>query len=74
MSKDEVKWVIRVGGSSRIPLFERLLKVDFPNAQHSAAVDENLAVAQGAALQAALLTGEAELAGDMTLVDCSCDE
>lgn len=50
-----LKHIVLVGGSSRLPMMETIIKSKFPNARMHNEIDPDLAVAYGAAAQAALL-------------------
>ena len=65
MSKTQVHEIILVGGSTRIPKIQQLLKDFFNGKQLNNSVNPDEVVAYGATLQAAILTG----AGDKNLQD-----
>merc|ERR1712167_512069 len=59
MSKDEVDEIVLVGGSTRIPKVQTLLKDFFDGKEPSKGVNPDEAVAYGAAVQGGILSGEA---------------
>ncbi|CAG2107059.1 unnamed protein product [Medioppia subpectinata] len=59
MSPDEIDDIVLVGGSTYIPYVQNMIKDYFNGRQPSQSVNPMLAVAQGAALQAAILNGNA---------------
>lgn len=58
MSKSQIDQIVLVGGSSRIPKVQELLSQFFNGKQLNNTVNVDEAVAYGAAVQAALLSGE----------------
>merc|ERR1712224_565027 len=69
-AKEKVDEVILVGGSTRIPKVQQLLKEFFGGKEPSKAVNPDEAVAYGAAVQAAMLDGTyGEGADDFVLLD-----
>jgi len=58
MSKSQVDEVVLVGGSTRIPKVQQLLKSFFGGKELCQSVNPDEAVAYGAAIQAAILTGD----------------
>jgi len=59
MSKSEVDEIVLVGGSTRIPKVQQLLKEYFDGKEPSRGVNPDEAVAYGAAVQGGILSGEA---------------
>ena len=59
MSKSDVTDIVLVGGSSRIPRVQQLLQDFFNGKQSCRGVDPDEAVAYGAAVQAAIIKGDA---------------
>ena len=60
MSKNEIDEVILVGGSTRIPKVQKLLQDFFNGKELNKSINPDEAVAYGAAVQAAILTGGAQ--------------
>jgi len=70
MSKSEVDEIVLVGGSTRIPKVQTLLKDYFDGKEPSKGVNPDEAVAFGAAVQGGILSGEAsEATQDLLLLD-----
>jgi heat shock protein 5 len=70
MSKSEVDEIVLVGGSTRIPKVQALLKEFFDGKEPSRGVNPDEAVAFGAAVQGGILSGEAsETTQDLLLLD-----
>ncbi|KAF9268795.1 heat shock protein 70 [Marasmius fiardii PR-910] len=67
VSKDEVDEIVLVGGSTRIPRVQQLLR-DYFGKEPSKGINPDEAVAYGAALQGAILGGH-RLERDVTLLD-----
>ncbi|KAF5366291.1 hypothetical protein D9758_005791 [Tetrapyrgos nigripes] len=67
VSKDEVDEIVLVGGSTRIPKVQQMLKNYFGK-EPSKGINPDEAVAYGAAVQGAVLAGE-KLGPDVTLLD-----
>lgn len=57
MSKNQIHEVVLVGGSTRIPKVIELLKEYFNGKEPNRSINPDEAVAYGAAVQAAILTG-----------------
>ncbi|ETE72053.1 Heat shock 70 kDa protein 1A/1B, partial [Ophiophagus hannah] len=57
MSKGDIKDIVLVGGSTRIPKIQKLLKDFFNGKELNKGIHPDEAVAYGAAVQAAILTG-----------------
>jgi len=70
MAKSEVDEIVLVGGSTRIPKVQALLKDFFDGKEPSRGVNPDEAVAYGAAVQGGILSGEAgEETKDVLLLD-----
>merc|ERR1712173_36208 len=70
MSKGEVHEVVLVGGSTRIPKIQALIKEFFRGKEPCKSINPDEAVAYGAAVQAANLTGEGSAqVQDLLLLD-----
>ncbi|KAF9784635.1 heat shock protein 70 family [Thelephora terrestris] len=67
LKKEDIDEVVLVGGSTRIPKVQQLLKEYFGK-EPSKGINPDEAVAYGAAVQGGILTGEESL-GDVVLVD-----
>jgi len=67
VKKDEVDEIVLVGGSTRIPKVQQLLK-EFFNKEPSKGINPDEAVAYGAAVQGGILSGQEGL-DDIVLVD-----
>lgn len=61
LSKDQIDEVVLVGGSTRIPKIQNLLREYFHGKEPCKSVNPDEAVAYGAAVQAAILTGQDKL-------------
>ncbi|OQV13150.1 78 kDa glucose-regulated protein [Hypsibius exemplaris] len=68
MKKSDIHEVVLVGGSTRIPKVQQLVKDYFDGKEPSRGINPDEAVAYGAAVQAGVLGGE-ETAQDMVLLD-----
>jgi heat shock 70kDa protein 1/2/6/8 len=72
MSKAQVHDVVLVGGSTRIPRIQQLIKDFFDGKEPNRSINPDEAVAYGAAIQAAILTKQGgESIQDMILLDVS---
>merc|ERR1712086_983166 len=70
LKKDEVDEVVLVGGSTRIPKVQQLLKDYFNGKEPSRGINPDEAVAYGAAVQGGILSGDAsEATQDLLLLD-----
>ena len=70
ISKDEVHEIVLVGGTTRIPKIQELLSKYFNNKKLCQSVNPDEAVAYGAAVQAAILSGvKDDKTGDILLLD-----
>ena len=65
LSKDQIHEVVLVGGSTRIPKVQQMIKDFFNGKEPNKSINPDEAVAYGAAVQAAILTGE----GDQNVKD-----
>merc|ERR1711881_224522 len=68
LKKSEIHEIVLVGGSTRIPKVQALVKKHFNNKEPSRGINPDEAVAYGAAVQAGVLSGEQET-GDIVLLD-----
>ena len=69
-TKDQIHEVILVGGSTRIPKIQALLREEFNNKELNKSINPDEAVAYGAAVQAAILSGDKhEGVQDLLLLD-----
>ena len=69
LKKSDVDEIVLVGGSTRIPKVQQLIKDFFNGKEPNRGINPDEAVAFGAAVQAAVLTGEQDLGGKVVLVD-----
>jgi len=70
MGKDEIDEIVLVGGSTRIPKIQKLLQDYFNGKALNKSINPDEAVAYGAAVQAAILSGDkSEVVSDMLLID-----
>jgi heat shock protein 5 len=68
LKKNEVDEIVLVGGSTRIPKVQQLVKEFFNGKEPSRGINPDEAVAYGAAVQGGVLSGEEET-GDLVLLD-----
>ncbi|KAF4529501.1 hypothetical protein B566_EDAN017803 [Ephemera danica] len=68
MNKKDIDEVVLVGGSTRIPKIQQLVKEFFNGKEPSRGINPDEAVAYGAAVQAGVLSGEQDT-GDLVLLD-----
>jgi len=68
MKKKDVDEIVLVGGSTRIPRVQQLVKEFFDGKEPSRGINPDEAVAYGAAVQAGVLSGEQDT-GDLVLLD-----
>jgi len=68
LKKSDIAEVVLVGGSTRIPKVQQLVKEFFDGKEPSRGINPDEAVAYGAAVQAGVLSGE-ENTGDIVLLD-----
>merc|ERR1712136_429471 len=70
MDKSSIHDVVLVGGSTRIPKIQKLLQDFFNGKELNKSINPDEAVAYGAAVQAAILTGDtSEAVSDLLLLD-----
>merc|ERR1712077_140876 len=70
MDKASISDIVLVGGSTRIPKIQKLLQDFFNGQELNRAINPDEAVAYGAAVQAAILTGDqSEAVSDLLLLD-----
>ncbi|CAJ2669942.1 unnamed protein product [Trifolium pratense] len=69
MDKSSVDDVVLVGGSSRIPKVQQLLQDFFEGKELCNSINPDEAVAYGAAVQAALLSGDSKNVPNLVLID-----
>jgi heat shock 70kDa protein 1/2/6/8 len=58
MNKSQIDEIVLVGGSSRIPMVQKLLSDFFNGKQLNKSINPDEAMAYGAAIQAAILSGD----------------
>merc|ERR1712226_732466 len=68
LTKDEVHEIVLVGGSTRIPKVQQLIKEFFNGKEPSKGINPDEAVAFGAAVQGGILSGESDT-GNLILLD-----
>jgi len=68
LTKSEIDEIVLVGGSTRIPKVQQLVKEFFNGKEPSRGINPDEAVAYGAAVQGGVLSGE-EDTGDLVLLD-----
>merc|ERR1712021_163181 len=68
LKKSEIDEIVLVGGSTRIPKIQQLVKEFFNGKEPSKGINPDEAVAYGAAVQAGVLSGEQDT-GDLVLLD-----
>uniref|UniRef100_A0A8C5DBW8 Endoplasmic reticulum chaperone BIP n=1 Tax=Gouania willdenowi TaxID=441366 RepID=A0A8C5DBW8_GOUWI len=68
LKKSDIDEIVLVGGSTRIPKIQQLVKEFFNGKEPSRGINPDEAVAYGAAVQAGVLSGE-EDTGDVVLLD-----
>merc|ERR1712060_870010 len=70
ISKSKIDEIVLVGGSTRIPKIQELLSNFFNGKELNKSINPDEAVAYGAAVQAAILTGDtSEAVSDLLLLD-----
>lgn len=69
LSKSQIDEVVLVGGSTRIPKIKELLSNYFNGKQLCCSINPDEAVAYGAAVQAAILTGDINESNDLVICD-----
>merc|ERR1711893_124470 len=70
MKKNEIDEIVLVGGSTRIPKIQQLVKEYFNGKEPSKGINPDEAVAYGAAVQAGVLSGETDADGIVLLDVC----
>merc|ERR1719186_2055166 len=70
LTKKEIDEIVLVGGSTRIPKIQSLVKEYFNGKEPSKGINPDEAVAYGAAVQAGVLSGEGEAEGIVLLDVC----
>jgi heat shock protein 5 len=68
LKKTDIDEIVLVGGSTRIPKVQQLVKEFFDGKEPSRGINPDEAVAYGAAVQAGVLSGE-DVGGDVVLLD-----
>jgi len=69
LTKDEVDEIVLVGGSTRIPKVQQLVKEYFGGKEPSRGINPDEAVAYGAAVQGGILSGADDSLNDVVLLD-----
>ena len=70
LSKGEIHEIVMVGGTTRIPKFQNMISNYFNGKELNKSINPDEAVAYGAAIQAAILSGNGdEKTGEMLLID-----
>jgi heat shock protein 5 len=69
LKKEDIDEIVLVGGSTRIPKIQSLLREFFNGKELNKGINPDEAVAYGAAVQAAVLTGESDVSNKVLLVD-----
>merc|ERR1719282_2258233 len=70
LSKSDIHEIVLVGGSTRIPKIQKLIQDFFNGKELNKSINPDEAVAYGAAVQAAILTGDtSEAVSDLLLLD-----
>ena len=70
LSKGEIHEIVMVGGTTRIPKFQNMISNYFNGKELNKSINPDEAVAYGAAIQAAILSGHGdEKTGEMLLID-----
>jgi len=70
MSKEKIDEIVLVGGSTRIPKIQKLLQDFFNGKALNKSINPDEAVAYGAAVQAAILSGDkSDVVSDLLLID-----
>jgi len=69
MEKDEIDEIVLVGGSTRIPKVQQLVKEYFGGKEPSRGINPDEAVAYGAAVQGGILSGAGDELNDVVLLD-----
>lgn len=70
MQKSDIDEIVMVGGSTRIPKVQRLIKDFFNGKEPNMGINPDEAIAYGAAVQAGILSGQGdETTSDIVLID-----
>ena len=69
LDKSKIAEVVLVGGSTRIPKVQAMLSEYFDGKELNKSIHPDEAVGYGAAVQAAILTGQSETVSDMLVLD-----
>lgn len=69
LEKEDIDEVVLVGGSTRIPKVQALIKEFFNGKEPNGGINPDEAVAYGAAVHGGVLSGESKLKGQLVLVD-----
>lgn len=69
LTKDEIDEVVLVGGSTRIPKIQSLIKEFFNGKEPNKGINPDEAVAYGAAVHGGVLSGATQLQGKLVLLD-----
>lgn len=69
LDKEDIDEVVLVGGSTRIPKVQSLIKEFFNGKEPNGGINPDEAVAYGAAVHGGVLSGESKLKGQLVLVD-----
>ena len=69
LKKGDIDEIVLVGGSTRIPKIQNLIKDYFNGKEPNRGINPDESVAFGAAVQGAVLSGEDDVANDVLLVD-----
>ena len=69
ISKDKVDEIVLVGGSTRVPKIQEMLKTFFNGKELCKSVNPDEAVAYGASVQASILSGDDQNVKDVLLLD-----
>jgi heat shock protein 1/8 len=70
MDKNQINEIVMVGGTTRIPKFQSMISSYFGGKELNKSINPDEAVAYGAAIQAAILSGNGdEKTGEMLLID-----
>ncbi len=68
VSIEQIDKILLVGGSTRVPLVQRDIE-QYLGKQPEAAIDPDFAVAQGAAIQAAIISGQIDESSEIMMTD-----
>merc|ERR1719323_2106871 len=71
LTKKDIDEIVLVGGSTRIPKVQQLVKEYFNGKEPSKGINPDEAVAYGAAVQAGILSGDQDGVGDLVLLDAN---